>query len=133
MRISFDAALFHWLESLTGATLGKTVPAHRQEYTRLFGAFDETDRASLEDFARVRVAHAQAPAPPLAFRGMNAMRETLLDGDEPDPMAALAHLARFYHLYGTTLIWKAFIMLVAGVLLLAAGVLLTKRVAQAGP
>jgi len=90
VRISFDAALFHWLESLTGATLGKTVPAHRQEYTRLFGAFDETDRARLEDFARVRVAHAQAPAPPLAFRGMNAMRETLLDGDEPDPMAALA-------------------------------------------
>ncbi|HEX5042159.1 MAG TPA: hypothetical protein VFV75_04585 [Candidatus Polarisedimenticolaceae bacterium] len=90
MRISFDAALFHWLESLSGATLGKTVPGHRQEYTRLFGPFDANDRARLEDFARVRVAHAQVPAPPQAFRGMNAMRERLLDGDEADPMAELA-------------------------------------------
>lgn len=90
MRVSFDAALFHWLESLSGATLGKTVPAHRQEYTRLFGPFDANDRARLEDFARVRVVHAQAPAPPLPFRGMSAMRERLFDGDEADPMAELA-------------------------------------------
>ena len=47
--------------------------------------------------------------------------------------AALAHLARFYHLYGTTLMWKSFIMLVAGAVLLAAGVLLTKRLAEARP
>ena len=90
MRISFDAALFHWLESLTGATLGKTVPAHRQEYKRLFGDLDENDRKYLADFTRVRVAHAEAPAPPLAYRGMNAMRERLFDGDEADPMTALA-------------------------------------------
>jgi hypothetical protein len=90
VRISFDAALVHWLESLCGATLGKTVPAHRQEYTRLFGRFDADDRARLEDFARVRVAHAQVPTPPLAFRGMNAMRERLFDGDEADPMGELA-------------------------------------------
>ena len=36
-------------------------------------------------------------------------------------LAALAHLARFYYLYGTTLMWKSFIMLVAGAVLLAAG------------
>jgi hypothetical protein len=48
-------------------------------------------------------------------------------------LAALAHLARFYHLYGTTLMWKSLIMLVAGTLLLAVGVLLTKRLAEAGP
>jgi hypothetical protein len=81
VRISFDAALFHWLESLTGATLGKTVPGHLQEYAKVFGGFTAEDRAHLEAFARVRLAHAQAPAPPLEFRGMNAMRERLFDGD----------------------------------------------------
>jgi len=84
VRVSFDAALFHWLESLIGATQGKTIPAHRQEYVRLFGRMEGEDRARLDDFARVRMGHAQA-------RGMNAMRERLLDGDEADPMAALAH------------------------------------------
>ena len=57
---------------------------------RLFGGFDAQDRAHLDAFARVRLAHAQEPAPPLAFRGMSAMRERLFDGDAADPMAALA-------------------------------------------
>jgi hypothetical protein len=78
------------MESLTGATLGKTVPGHRQEYARLFGALDEKDRAQLEAFARVRLAHAKAPAPPQPFRGMNAMRERLLETDGQDPLASLA-------------------------------------------
>ncbi|HEY6123037.1 MAG TPA: DUF4401 domain-containing protein [Steroidobacteraceae bacterium] len=46
--------------------------------------------------------------------------------------AALLHLSRFYYLYGTTLLWKSVIMLAAGALLLMAGVLLRKRVANAG-
>jgi hypothetical protein len=83
VRISFDDALFHWLESLIGATQGKTIPAHRQEYVRLFGRMQAEDRARLDDFARVRMAHAQ-------LRGVSAMRERLFDGDEADPMAGLA-------------------------------------------
>ena len=42
--------------------------------------------------------------------------------------AALAHLARFYYLYGTTLTVKAAIMLGAGLVLLGAGRLLARRV-----
>jgi uncharacterized membrane protein len=43
-------------------------------------------------------------------------------------VAALAHLARFYYLYGTTLTIKSAIMLGAGLLLLGAGRLLARRV-----
>lgn len=41
--------------------------------------------------------------------------------------AALLHLARFYYLYGTTLLWKSVIMLCAGAALLLAGVALRER------
>jgi hypothetical protein len=79
------------MESLTGATLGKTVPGHRQEYARQFGPPTAEDRAHLDAFTRARVAHAQAPAPPLAFRGMNAMRERLLEGEGTElPLSSLA-------------------------------------------
>lgn len=46
-------------------------------------------------------------------------------------LAALVHLARFYHLYGTTLLWKSGIMIVTGALLLAASVLLDRRAREA--
>ena len=41
-------------------------------------------------------------------------------------LAALLHLSRFYYLYGTSLMWKSVIMLVAGALLLLAGTALRK-------
>ena len=43
-------------------------------------------------------------------------------------VAALVHLGRFYHLYGTTLTLKSLIMFLTGVALLGAGALLVKRV-----
>jgi hypothetical protein len=46
-------------------------------------------------------------------------------------VAALAHLARFYYLYGTTLLWKSAIMLIVGGVLLAAAVILQKHAARA--
>jgi uncharacterized membrane protein len=46
--------------------------------------------------------------------------------------AALLHLARFYYLYGTTLMWKSLIMLAVGVALLLAGVALRNRGPEAG-
>ena len=47
-------------------------------------------------------------------------------------LAVLMNLSRFYYLYGTTLLWKSLIMLVAGVILLAASLWLQKRDAVAG-
>jgi hypothetical protein len=46
--------------------------------------------------------------------------------------AALLHVSRFYYLYGTTLMWKAVIMLVAGAALLLAGAALRKVEPEAG-
>jgi hypothetical protein len=45
--------------------------------------------------------------------------------------AALLHVARFYYLYGTTLLWKSVIMLSAGAALLLAGIALRERDARA--
>jgi uncharacterized protein DUF4401 len=42
-------------------------------------------------------------------------------------VAALAHLGRFYYLYGTTLTWKSVIMLFTGIGLLATATLLARR------
>ena len=48
-------------------------------------------------------------------------------------VAALAHLGRFYYLYGTSLLWKSVIMLCLGALLLGVGELLRRRpIAGAG-
>jgi hypothetical protein len=47
-------------------------------------------------------------------------------------VAALLHLSRFYYLYGTTLMWKSVIMLAVGAGLLAGGVRLARREAEAG-
>lgn len=43
-------------------------------------------------------------------------------------VAALLHLSRFYYLFGTTLVWKAVIMAVAGALLLIAGIAVHRQV-----
>ena len=42
-------------------------------------------------------------------------------------IAALLHLARFYYLYGTSLTWKAVIMVCLGVVLLGGGMWLARR------
>lgn len=42
-------------------------------------------------------------------------------------LAALLHLARFYYLYGTTLLWKSVIMLVVGAALLALAFVYQRR------
>jgi hypothetical protein len=76
---SFPAGLFHWLDSLAGTTPGKTVPAHRNEYLRLFGRLTENDRAQLTAFVEARAEHAQHEAE-------NALRR----GDLPRASAMLA-------------------------------------------
>ena len=47
-------------------------------------------------------------------------------------VAALLHLSRFYYLYGTTLMWKSAIMLVAGAALLFAGIALQRAKPEGG-
>jgi hypothetical protein len=42
-------------------------------------------------------------------------------------LAALVHLSRFYYLYGTTLLWKSVIMLLAGAAFLAIGIRFQRR------
>jgi hypothetical protein len=63
VAISFPAALLHWLDSLAGveghgATAGKTVEAHREEFVRLFGRPDPSASERLLGFARARRAVA---------------------------------------------------------------------------
>lgn len=55
---SFPGGLFHWIDSLAGTTVGKTVPAHRAEYLRLFGALAQEDWAQLDAFVAARAEHA---------------------------------------------------------------------------
>ena len=61
--ISLPAALLHWLDSLAGldgpgTTSGKTVPAHRGEYVRLFGPLDAESEGLLRRFAAARAGVA---------------------------------------------------------------------------
>ena len=46
--------------------------------------------------------------------------------------AAMLHLSRFYYLYGTTLMWKSLIMLIAGAVLLVGGVAVARRQIEEG-
>lgn len=65
--LSFQAGLFHWLDSLAGLdgpglSAGKTIPAHREDYVRRFGKPDATARAALQRFAAARVRLLQTQA-----------------------------------------------------------------------
>jgi hypothetical protein len=48
-------------------------------------------------------------------------------------LAALLHVSRFYYNFGTSLSLKAALMILLGAAMLAAGVLLGKRAAEAAP
>lgn len=62
--------------------------------------------------------------------GAHKLRSTGLAGVAI--VAALAHLGRFYYMYGTTLTWKSVIMLFTGIGLLAGATLLARRAGGAG-
>ncbi len=47
-------ALFHWVDSLSGMSGGKTVPAHQEEYKQRFGRLTVTERDLLERFRQAR-------------------------------------------------------------------------------
>jgi hypothetical protein len=59
VRVSFQAALLHWLDSLTGVvgpgmTAGKTTEAHRLDFERVAGEPSAEDLRMLQRFAETR-------------------------------------------------------------------------------
>lgn len=56
---SFHTGLFHWVNSLAGASDGKTIPAYREQFERLFGKPTSEDMRLLRAFIAVRRLHAE--------------------------------------------------------------------------
>ncbi len=56
---SFPGGLFHWIDSLAGTSGGKTIPAHRAEYVRLFGEMTDDDKGYLEKFVAARAQYLE--------------------------------------------------------------------------
>lgn len=102
VSISFSAALFHWLDSLTGLedagmSAGKTVQAHRAEYDRRFGRPRGTEAALLRRFGEIRrgfvrrhLGGATLAGDPEA--GPNSLLVAFLE--EPDLKRALRRAAK---------------------------------------
>jgi hypothetical protein len=59
---SYPGGLFHWIDSLAGTSVGKTIPAHRAQFLRLFGPPTPSDVAQLEAFVDAREEHARFEA-----------------------------------------------------------------------
>jgi hypothetical protein len=88
VRISFQCALFHWLDSLTGLlgpgmTAGKTTDAHRLDFQKVAGEPTAEQLEMLRRYAdtRRRIAHKS--------RGGNELRLTRAVFEEPTLTAAL--------------------------------------------
>jgi hypothetical protein len=75
---SFPGGLFHWIDSLAGTTVGKTVPAHRAEYLRLFGRPTDADREQIAAFVAAREEHAQREAESAARAGVAPRASAML-------------------------------------------------------
>jgi hypothetical protein len=54
---SFPGGLFHWIDSLAGTSVGKTVPAHQEDFVRRFGPPTAEDRKHIYDFVTARSEH----------------------------------------------------------------------------
>ena len=59
IEASFPAGLFHWIDSLAGTSVGKTIPAHQREYDARFGPLDEIDSKHLQAFIAARQDHVR--------------------------------------------------------------------------
>jgi len=61
VSVSFHTGLLHWLDSLAvlnraGATAGKTIPAHREEYEKVLGRPTGGDKGMLQRYRSARLA-----------------------------------------------------------------------------
>lgn len=99
---AYPAALFHWLDSLAQTSVGKTMPAHREDYVRRFGRATPDDAAAIERFWAARLAHAVRTGSRAELLGIFCAAPTLEAGVETagrdldperraDLAAALAH------------------------------------------
>jgi hypothetical protein len=75
---SYPGGLFHWIDSLAGTSVGKTVPAHRAQYLRLFGQPDSEDLAQLAVFVVAREEHARYEAERAARSGLAPRASAML-------------------------------------------------------
>jgi hypothetical protein len=91
-RTSFPGGLFHWMDSLAGTTVGKTIPAHREEFLRLFGPLTGDDTRHLNAFVAARAEHMkmrrELPPSPLPRATGSALLGIFCRGGSVD--AALA-------------------------------------------
>jgi len=88
VRISFQAALFHWLDSLTGVigpgmTAGRTTEAHRLDFEKVAGEPSTEDLRMLRRFAETRRSIASRS------RGGSEVHLTRAVFEEPTLTAAL--------------------------------------------
>lgn len=75
---SFPGGLFHWIDSLAGTSVGKTVPAHRAQYLKLFGRPQPADLDQLEAFVAAREEHARFEADRAARLGETPRASAML-------------------------------------------------------
>lgn len=75
---SFPGGLFHWIDSLAGTSVGKTVPAHRAEFLRLFGQPTPSDLAEFEAFVAARDEHGRHEAEAAARKGVSPRASAML-------------------------------------------------------
>jgi hypothetical protein len=77
-RASFPGGLFHWVDSLAGTSVGKTVPAHREQYLRRFGPLTADDKTQLAAFIAARAEHLERMRDAAARNGARARGSALL-------------------------------------------------------
>ena len=105
---SFPGGLFHWIDSLAGTSGGKTVPAHRAEYLRLFGALAPEDRAHLRAFLAARAVQPSSAMLGVFCRAatvedaLTAIRPDLASEAWEGLAKALAHFRPKYEI-----VWKS--------------------------
>jgi len=82
--LSFEAGLFHWVDSLAGTSGGKTIPAYQRQFSARFGRLTPEDRTLIVVFREIREKHASDAAPAAdpkgARRGYAAMLGIFLEG-----------------------------------------------------
>lgn len=91
VRVSFSAALFHWVDSLAGTSHGKTIELHQRQFEERFGRPDAQDLEVLRRFQAIRGRHAVIALPGRPILGRSAMLGAFLESADLD--AALAKLA----------------------------------------
>lgn len=99
-EVSFTAGLFQWVDSLAGTSVGKTIPAHREDFVRRFGSFSPDDLEAIRRFREARVEHLRRTGSASAllgiFCGAPSVESALDEVGIADLRAALTYLRPKY-------------------------------------